>query len=34
VRHFRSVGGKARDLSIGRERLSFWRANMALVFRY
>jgi hypothetical protein len=34
VRHFRSVGGKARDQSIGREQLSFWRANMALVFRY
>ena len=34
VRHFRSVGGEARDLSIGREQLSFWRANMALVFRY
>ena len=34
VRHFRSFGGKARDLSIGREQLSFWRANMAVVFRY
>ena len=34
VRHFRSFGGKTRGLSIGRERLSFWRANMALVFRY
>lgn len=34
VRHFRSYGGKARGLSIGREQLSFWRANMALVFRY
>jgi hypothetical protein len=34
VRHFRSVGGKARGLSFGREQLSFWRANMALVFRY
>lgn len=34
VRHFRSFGGKARLLSIGREQLSFWRANMALVFRY
>ena len=34
VRHFRSFGGKARNLSFGREQLSFWRANMALVFRY
>jgi len=34
VRRFRSVGGKARGLSFGREQLSFWRANMALVFRY
>ena len=34
VRHFRSFGGKARGLSFGREQLSFWRANMALVFRY
>jgi hypothetical protein len=34
VRHFRSFGGKARGMSIGREQLSFWRANMALVFRY
>ena len=33
VRHFRSVGGKTRGLSFGREQLSFWRANMALVFR-
>ncbi len=31
VRHFRSVGGKTRGLSFGREQLSFWRANMALV---
>ena len=34
VRHFRSFGGKTRGLSFGREQLSFWRANMALVFRY
>lgn len=34
VRHFRSFGGTARNLSFGREQLSFWRANMALVFRY
>jgi hypothetical protein len=34
VRHFRSFGGKARGLSFGQEQLSFWRANMALVFRY
>jgi hypothetical protein len=34
VRHFRSFGGKSRGLSFGREQLSFWRANMALVFRY
>ena len=34
VRHFRSFGGNTRGRSIGREQLSFWRANMALVFRY
>lgn len=34
VRHFRSVGGKTRGFSFGEEQLSFWRANMALVFRY
>ena len=34
VRHFRTFGGKERGLSFGREQLSFWRANMALVFRY
>jgi hypothetical protein len=34
VRRFRSFGGKARGLSFGPEQLSFWRANMALVFRY
>jgi len=34
VRHFRSFGGGARDLSFRLEQLSFWRANMALVFRY
>jgi hypothetical protein len=34
VRHFSSFGGKTRGLSFGREQLSFWRANMALVFRY
>jgi len=34
VRRFRSFGGKARGLSFGQEQLSFWRANMALVFRY
>ena len=34
VRHFRSFGGQTRNLSFGREQLSFWRANMALVFRY
>lgn len=34
IRRFRSVGGKARGLSFGQEQLSFWRANMALVFRY
>ena len=34
VRRFSSIGGKARGLSIGPEQLSFWRANMALAFRY
>ncbi len=35
LRHFRSVSGDAgQGLSIGPERLSFWRANMALVVRY
>ena len=34
VRHFRTFGGKTAGVSFGREQLSFWRANMALVFRY
>jgi hypothetical protein len=36
LRYFRSLGGKAdvRGLSFGAERLSFWRANMALSIRY
>ena len=35
VRYFHSLGGKAdlRGLSFGAERLSFWRANMALAIR-
>ena len=36
VRHFHSIHGKGeeRGLSFGVERLSFWRANMALAIRY
>jgi len=35
VRYFRSVGtGEERGQSFGRERLSFWRANMAVAIRY
>ena len=35
LRWFGSVGtGSDRGLSIGREQLSFWRANMAFAFRY
>jgi hypothetical protein len=35
VRHFQIVNGKeGTSTSIGREQLSFWRANMALAIRY
>ena len=35
VRHFRTVGRREGvGISIGPERLSFWRANMALAIRY
>lgn len=36
LRYFRSVGGvdQHRGLSFGAEELSFWRASMALAFRY
>jgi hypothetical protein len=36
VRYFRSVGGTTggRGVSFGAEQLSFWRAYMALAFRY
>jgi hypothetical protein len=38
ARYFRSVGGKIRGLSVdplnAKERISFWRASMAVVFRY
>jgi hypothetical protein len=34
LRYFRSVGGDLRGQSFGPEELSFWRANMAVVFRY
>jgi hypothetical protein len=34
VRHFGSIGGRNGLLSIGPERLGFWRANMSLAFRY
>ena len=34
VRHFRSTGGEDRGFSFGPEHLSFWRATMAVAFRY
>jgi len=36
MRYFRSISGKTelRGLSVAAERLSFWRANMALAIRY
>ena len=34
VRHFRSFNGQAHGNSLGNEQLSFWRANMAVTFRY
>jgi hypothetical protein len=34
LRYFRNVGGGLRGQSSLPERLSFWRANMAVVFRY
>jgi len=34
IRRFRSLGGSARGISIGPERVSFWRASMALALRY
>ena len=34
VRYFHTAGGDAGNFSIGKERLSFWRAVMALAFRY
>jgi hypothetical protein len=34
VRYFRSFAGVEDPLGIGAERLSFWRANMALVIRF
>ncbi len=36
VRHFRSIGGvdHGEGLSVGPEKISFWRANMALAIRY
>ena len=33
VRYFRSLSREAKGLSIGPERLSFWRASMAIVLR-
>jgi hypothetical protein len=33
VRYFHSLGGADQGLSIGPERLSFWRASMALAIR-
>jgi hypothetical protein len=33
VRYFRSIGGPPAGLSFGTEKLSFWRASMALVVR-
>ena len=36
VRRFRSIGGRSegRGVSFGRQRLSFWRATMAVAIRY
>ena len=36
LRYFRTVGGSSelRGVNFGTERLSFWRANMAVAFRY
>lgn len=34
VRHFRSIGGDTQGNSFLPERLSFWRASMAVTFRY
>jgi len=35
VRHFHTVNGKAiPGITLGPEQVSFWRANMALAFRY
>jgi hypothetical protein len=34
VRHFHSIGGDTQGNSFLPERLSFWRANMAVTFRY
>jgi hypothetical protein len=35
VRYFRSIGkGSVRGASVAAERLSFWRANMAVAIRY
>jgi hypothetical protein len=33
VRYFRSLSREAKGLSIGPERVSFWRASMAVVLR-
>jgi hypothetical protein len=34
VRYFHTAGGDATIFSIGKEKLSFWRATMAVAFRY
>lgn len=34
LRWFRSLKGQERGVSLGSERLSFWRANMAVAIRY
>jgi len=34
LRWFRSLRGRQQGVSIGREKLSFWRANMAVAVRY
>ena len=34
IRYFRSFAGVEDPLGLGAERLSFWRANMALVIRF
>jgi hypothetical protein len=34
LRWFRSLRGRQQGVSLGREKLSFWRASMAVAVRY